>query len=178
MQEEYELSVEWRGFQLHPEIPPGGVDTAALFGESRARHMAARMEAFAAEFGVDMKLPGRVPFTLRPLAATEFARDQGKLAPFRDALMDAHWLHGGDIESDQDLSAAAATAGLDPDEVLSAADDPAYRDRLQAIRQQAFDNMITAIPTFVFGGYPVVGCQTYETLSKVVTKLGIPRRDP
>jgi len=177
VQNEYQLKLDWRGFQLHPEIPPGGADTAALFGAARAEHMAARMQAFAADFGVTMGLPTRVPFTLRPLAATEFARDHGQLAPFREHLMDVHWLHGGDIEADDELAAAAKAVGLDADDVLAAADDHVYRERLHDIRRQAFDNMITAIPTFVFGGYPVIGCQSYETLTKVATKLGIPRRE-
>lgn len=176
MQAEFEVRVEWRGFQLHPEIPSGGVRVADMFGEQRAAKMGARMVAFAAEFGVDMNLPERVPCTLRPLAASEYAREQGKLEPFRDALMDAHWLHGRDIESDDDLRAAAETTGLDPDATIEAADASVHREHLASVRNNAFDNMITAIPTFVFGSYPVVGCQRYETLVKVVTKIGINRR--
>jgi len=153
------------------------VATADLFGERRASKMAARMTSFAAEFAVEMKLPERVPFTMRPLAASEYARDQGKLEPFRDALMDAHWLYGKDIESDADLSGAAKLVGISPDETIAAADSPEYRGRIARVREQAFDQMVTAIPTFVFGSYPVVGCQRYETLLKVVTKIGIDRRD-
>ena len=37
---------------------------------------------------------------VRPLAMTEFARDHGVLDTFRDAVMDAHWHDGKDIESD------------------------------------------------------------------------------
>ncbi len=176
MQKQFEVTIEWRGFQLHPEIPPGGVRTADMFGERRAHIMAARMESFAAEFGVTMALPERVPFTLRPLAASEYARDQGKLEAFRDVLMDAHWLHGKDIESDRDLAEAAEQVGISADETLAAADSPAYRNQLKAVREQAFDQMVTAIPTFLFGSYPVVGCQRYDTLLRVADKIGVAHR--
>jgi predicted DsbA family dithiol-disulfide isomerase len=134
------------------------------------------MQRFAADFGVEIGQPERVPWTLKPLAATEYARDEGKLAPFRDAVMNAHWWGGDDIESDEVLARIAKQVGLDPVATVSASDDDAYLGRVLATREEAFDRMVTAIPTFLFGSYPVVGCQTYETLELVARKVGVPER--
>ena len=171
------MNVAWRGFQLHPEIPPGGAPVARLFGERRAAKMGGYLANFAREFGVEIAAPPLIPNTLRALAVTEFARDEGRLETFRDATMDAHWLHGKDIESDGDLADLALAAGLDPGQALVAADDPAYRKRLAAARADALDRNVTAIPTFMFGEYPVVGCQRFDTLALVADKMGVPRRD-
>lgn len=169
--------MEWRGFQLHPEIPAGGAPVARLFGERKAAKMGGYLKQFAGEFGVEIDAPPHIPNTLRALAVSEYARDEGCLEAFRDATMDAHWLHGKDIESDTDLVDLALSVGLDPQQALIAADDPAYRKRLAAARTEAFDRNVTAIPTFMFGEYPVVGCQRFDTLELVANKMGLPRRE-
>ncbi len=167
----------WRGFQLHPEVPAGGAPVASLFGASRARKFRDYMRGFAGEFGVDIGDPDRIPCTLRPLAMTEYARDHGALVPVRDALMAAHWLEGEDIESDDVLRHVAAGAGLDAEAALSAADDPAYLGRIADARVDAHDAMVTGIPTLILpGGYPVVGCQRWETVDLVARKVGLPAR--
>lgn len=176
MQQQFDVEVEWRGFQLHPEVPPGGVDVADYFGASRAERFHQRLVKLAGEFGVEIGRPTRVPWTLKPLAVTEYARDHGKLEPFRDAVMEAHWFGAEDIESDDVLGRIASEVGLDVDEAVSSGADEAYLSRLRAARQEAFDRMVTAIPTFLFGSYPVVGCQAYETLELVAKKVGVPER--
>ena len=134
----------------------------------------AQLRPFAKEFGVTIELPDKIPYTKRALAITEFARDMGKLELFRDATMEAHWSQGKDIEAIEDLAEIASAVGLEPDEALSAGDDPAYLARVDDIRKDAQSHQVTAIPTFMFGQHPVVGCQRYETLERIAQKLQIP----
>ena len=94
------------------------------------------LDRFASEFGVPLAQPPRIPNTRRALAVTEHARDAGLLPAFRDATMRAHWLEGADIEDDRVLGALAAGAGLDPEAALAAADDPAFWDRIDALREE------------------------------------------
>ena len=47
--------------------------------------------------------------------------------------------------------------------------------RVDDIRNDAQSHQVTAIPTFMFGQYPVVGCQRYETLERIAQKLQIPK---
>jgi predicted DsbA family dithiol-disulfide isomerase len=176
LQEEFDVALEWHGFQLHPEVPPGGIAMREAFGESRAAMMLERLRGFAADFGLDLAAPARIPDTRRALAVAEHARDHGQLDRFRHLCMDAHWLEGRDIEADEVLADLATRAGLAPDAAVSAADDPAYRQRLEAAREAAFERGVTAIPTFFFGDYPVVGCQPYDTLRQVAERAGATRR--
>ncbi len=147
-----------------------------MFGPERVAAMHRQLIAFAADKGVTIHPPARAPWTMRPLAATERARDAGLLEPFRDRMMDAYWVDGRDIESDEVIAAVARAVGLDPDEAVSAADDPAYLGRVQAMRQAAEAEMVTGIPTLFFGDYPVIGCQPWETFQRVADKLGVPRK--
>jgi predicted DsbA family dithiol-disulfide isomerase len=135
--------------------------------------MQARLLEFAGSFGInDMKVRERSPNTRRALAIAEYARDQGKLERWRHLAMDAHWRRGLDLESDADLRALAAEAGLDPEESLAASRDDRYLSRIDEKRREAQEMGVTGIPTFVIGNQGVVGCQSYEVLAEFVESAG------
>jgi predicted DsbA family dithiol-disulfide isomerase len=168
LQKELDIALDWRGFELHPETPPGGIPLAELFGASRAQAMRRHMRAFAAQFGLsDIGDPPKLPNTRRALAIAELARERGVLEAFRRSAMNAHWREGRDLEKDDDLRLLSQRAGLDPDEALRAAADPIYQDRIDAVREEASDLGVTGIPTFFFDDVPIVGCQPYEVLARV-----------
>ena len=139
--------------------------------------MHARLAGFARGFGIaDMKLRDRAPNTRRALAVAEYARDAGKLEPFRQAAMDAHWRRGMDLESDADLRTLAVECGLDPEKALAASRDPEVLARIDRRRGEAERIGVTGIPTFVIGEQAVVGCQSYEVLAEFVEACGAKRK--
>lgn len=165
--------VDWRGFELHPETPRGGMPVTALVPRSRLETMRDYLRGFAARFGVDiMETPGRLPNTRRALAMAEYARDQGSLEAFRDAAMQGYWRRGENLEDDRDLRAISSRAGLDAEAAMRAAGDPAYAARVDAIRAEASSKGVTGIPTFFIGEEVVVGCQPYEVLATAVRGAG------
>ncbi len=136
-----------------------------------------RLREFAKGFGIaDMNLRDRSPNTRRALAIAEYAREQGRLEDFRQLAMDAHWRRGLDLESESDLRALAAEAGLDPDAAIAASRDEKYLSILDRKREEAEDLGVTGIPTFVIGDQGVVGCQPYEVLARFVESQGARRR--
>ena len=154
-------------------MPPGGVPLAEYFGEARARQMAGYLVQFAAGFGVTGLVVGdRIPNTTAPLAVAEFARDQGRLHPFRRAAMEAYWRRGQDLEQPATLSACAEAAGRDPALALAAAADPAYLARVEAMGAEARRAGVTGIPTLLVGKRRVVGCQPYPVLAAAAEAEG------
>jgi predicted DsbA family dithiol-disulfide isomerase len=140
--------------------------------------MREHLRRFGAQLGVtDFLVPDRMASTKRALAAAEWARDQGRLHPFRRAVMDAWWREGKDVSDLDVLAAAAARAGLEPAGARAAADDPRYRERIAEIGAEAAAAGVRGIPTFVAGGKAVVGCQPYEVLAKLLQAAGASRRD-
>lgn len=139
--------------------------------------MREHLRRFGAQLGVrDFLVPDRMANTKRALAAAEWAREQGKLHPFRRAVMDAWWRQGKDVSDLDVLAAAAEKAGLDPAAARAAADDPAYREKIAEIGAEAAAAGVRGIPTFVAGNRAVVGCQPYEVLAKLVQAAGATRR--
>ena len=166
------MVVDWRGFELHPETPPGGIPVSALFGAARTAAMHDRMVRFAAQFGVTMNLPDHLPNTRRALAVAELARERDHLDAFRAAAMRAHWREGRNLEDDATLRALAETVGLDPAEALAASTSPVYLGRVDELRGEASGAGVQGIPTFLLGSQRVVGCQPYETIRLVALRAG------
>jgi predicted DsbA family dithiol-disulfide isomerase len=185
LQDEYELDLDWVGYELHPETPPGGVPLSEYLPDPDGMHRYLR--AFAARFGVSLVPPARLVNTRRAHAAAQRARDLGKLDGFRAAAYDAYWREGRGLEADEDLAAVGAASGLGAAEALAAAVDPAALGRVDAARREARRAGVTGVPTFVFvpeGGEQagdraparVVGCQPYDVLADAARRAGARRR--
>ncbi len=139
--------------------------------------MADHLRRFAAAFGVEgLRIPERTPNTRKALALAEWARDRGRLHPFRQAVMDAHWRRGLDIENEEVLAGLAEAAALDPGAVPAALRDPVYAARVDAMGDEAARAGVTGIPTFFIGDQMVVGCQPYEVVAAQAEAAGARRR--
>ncbi|MFC2000330.1 DsbA family protein [Chloroflexota bacterium] len=173
LEEDFDIGVDWRGFELHPETPMGGLLLEQVFPASRIKDMREYMEKFAVGFGIhDMETPIRMPNTRRALAITEFARDHGRLDDFRKLAMKAHWKEGRNLESMNDLAEIATLSGLDAEATLRAADSSEYLGRVDKLHDEACRMGITGIPTFIIGKERVVGCQPYEVLAGATRRAG------
>jgi predicted DsbA family dithiol-disulfide isomerase len=175
LQDDFDVQVEWNGYELHPETPPGGLPLDRWL--PNAEGMLRYVREFAARFGLDdLAPPTTLANTRRALAVAEHARDRGRLEAFRAEAFDAYWRRGGGLETDADLGAIAASAGLDPGPALAAADDAAMLARVDGARRRALEARVTGIPTLELGAVRLVGCQPYETIAAAARKAGAARR--
>ncbi len=190
--ERFDIALQWRGFELHPEIPPGGVDIDAILPRARVDAMHARLQEVAADLGVPFSPRRHAPSTKPALLLSELARAQGCLPQWRRLAMDAHWEHGLDLEDRDVLRDLAERAGMDPDAAMAFLDDPAGPRLLQDQRQRAQAWGVTGIPTWFLlpagwepgdalpkeGPRPVrvVGCQPREYVDQAARLAGAVRR--
>ncbi len=146
------------------------------FAPGQIEPMRVRLQAFADDFGVQLGSPARISNTRAPLAAAEYARDEGKLGAFWEAAMHAHWRDGRDLEDDEVLGSLASDVGLDPDATVAAARNPDYLARVDALRKRANEAGVAGIPAFLFPDERIVGCQPYERLAAAAERAGATRR--
>ncbi len=170
--------MDWRGFELHPEVPAGGMPTSRLFPPEMLGQFEQHLNLVADRFGVGrpLRLGDHLPSSRAALAMTEHAREQGRLNPFREAVMDAYWLDGLDLESPDELGGVAGEVGLDAAAARASMDDPAYLGRVDALRDEAAGLAVTGIPTFFFGEARIIGCEPYEVLAQATVAAGAARR--
>jgi predicted DsbA family dithiol-disulfide isomerase len=175
LQEEYDVEVEWKGFELNPETPRGGIPLDQLF-PGRAEAMRAHAEQFGQSFGVSLKVPARLSNTRRVLAVTKWAKEQGRFPSFHDAAMEAYWQRGEDLENPDVLARLAELAGLPGEGARNAMDAPEYQARVDALSDEGRREGVRGIPTFFIGNTRVVGCQPYEAFVQAVQLAGATRR--
>ena len=69
------------------------------------------------------------------------------------------------------------SVGLPADEATRVLRERRWRDAVDADWQKSRAYGVTAVPTFVSGGYGVVGAQPYATLERFLSQSGARPRD-
>jgi predicted DsbA family dithiol-disulfide isomerase len=191
--ERFELDFEWRGFELHPEIPVGGMKVREVLPPQYVDDMNARLVMVANDFGLDFYPPDHAPNTKKALALSAYARDQGHLDAFRAVAMDAHWRDNRDLEDAEVLAELLTAAGLDASAGLAFLDDASVPQVLADQRKDASQWGVTGIPTWFLlpdgwspgdpmpaEGQPrpvqVVGCQPMDVVERAARIAGARER--
>ena len=172
---EFDIEVEWRPYELHPEIPPEGIDRS---GKPEGRRAASyeHLRELAEEAGLRFRQPSRVANSPRSLEAAEFAREQGAFAPYHRALFDAYFGEGRDIGDAAVLAELGAANGLDADALSEALASRRYASLVDERTEEARSWGVTGTPTVIFENgearFPVVGAQEYAVFENIARRMG------
>ena len=104
--------------------------------------------------------------------ASLWADEQGQGDEFRRALYRAYFADNINIASPDVLLPIAATLGLDVEDLRTALDERRYRGRVLEQFEEAHNMGVTAVPTFVAGGYALVGAHPLENFRKLLAAAG------
>lgn len=107
----YGLNVAELPFQIHPEIPPGGIAVGPRTGSTYAM-----LEHEAKDAGLPLHWPPRLPNTRRALAAADWARrHQPRAFPqLHKELFEAHFVLGEDLGDPAVIERHATASRVDP----------------------------------------------------------------
>lgn len=160
-------------FPLHPETPAEGMSLEALFAGRGVD-----MEAMYARMKALMEAEG-LPYARRTHTYnSRLAQELGKWADtqpggeaIHDALFKAYFVEGRNIGDADELVAIAESVGLPADEARRVLTERTFRAAIDADWEKSRAYGITGVPTFVAGGYGVVGAQPYEVLERFIEKV-------
>lgn len=170
---EFDIQLEWRGFQIHPDWPSEGIPAERLHAGSdpaRRRALWERISAMATAVGFTMKAPAVLTNSRAALAATEFARESGRDEALEERIYRAYFNEGVNIGDAAQVARLAADAGLDPAEVAEAIESPRYELRLKNNALAAHQRDVSGVPTFFIGDYPLVGAQSLDTMRSLLQR--------
>ena len=162
------IEAEWKGFEIHPEIPRGGCDLESLgFSGGMADALLSRIKGLAGEVGLHIVPQSRLSNSHLALEVAEFAKESGRFRDYHEAVFRAYWQEGVDIGDREQLFAIAAAAGLDGAELEAYLGSGRAAARLNGYLREVQERGIEAVPTFVIGDRKVVGAQPFEVLESV-----------
>jgi predicted DsbA family dithiol-disulfide isomerase len=172
LKREQNVAVSWVHFPLHPETPAEGRTLADMFGvddaniDARNTQMKARMDAEGLPYGVRTHTyNSRLAQELGKWADTQPGGDA-----IHNALYRAYFVDGRNVGDPDVLVSVAQSVGLSGDEARAVIEERRFSDAVDADWARARAMGITGVPTFVAGGYGVVGAQPYEMLTELVTQ--------
>ncbi len=166
------MEVEWRPFELHPEVPREGLPMDRLFPPERRARAREQIDAMAREVGLRMEHSDRLINTRLALGAAEFARERGKFEEMHHALFAAHWEGTARLDATADLRRIVGELGLDPGELEDALASGRYEPVIDRHRAEAEAVGIDAIPAHIVGQrYLVVGAQPLAVFEQVLERI-------
>jgi predicted DsbA family dithiol-disulfide isomerase len=176
---QYEPRINWRPFELNPDLPWEGVDRAGYlaskFGDSAQIEageaaLVRHGSAVGLEFRFD--LVERLPNTRRSHLLIAHAARQGLAGEVVERIMQAYFEEGCNIGDVDELVRLGVEAGLSERETRSAMVLRAGQDGVVAAERHAAVLGISGVPTFIFDRqYSVSGAQEIETFTQVIDQV-------
>jgi predicted DsbA family dithiol-disulfide isomerase len=179
IREQYNVTVKWVHFPLHPETPEEGRTLEELFAgrgmdvAAMQAQMRERMQAEGLEYG-------ERTHTYNSRLAQElgaWADTQPGGEALHDALYRAYFVDARNIGDAEVLVEIAASVGLDAEGARSVLTQRSFSRHVDEDWNRSRSYGVTGVPTFVAGGYGVVGAQPFEALERLVVEAGAGRRD-
>jgi predicted DsbA family dithiol-disulfide isomerase len=167
LSKEFNLTIDWKGIEIHPEFPPQGKKRTKTL---KSKSFAETIREMAKEDNIEIKLPGYATNSRLSLEASEFAKIKGKFLEFHIGVYEAYFLEGrniGDIEIVLDIG---EKAGLHRSDLVECFNKRTMFDNIEANKKEAEDNIILGVPTFIFGNFPVHGNQSTQTMRHIIKR--------
>lgn len=147
------IEVEWRPFEIHPEVPIEGMPVEELpYPPDVWTRMQDALRAAAEAEGLEVGNRPKVANTHRALVASAWVQSEAaELFPaFHEGLFTAYFAEGRDLGDPEVLVDVAVAAGVDPVALGAALDSGTYESAVSNAANDARQMGITGTPTFVF----------------------------
>jgi predicted DsbA family dithiol-disulfide isomerase len=174
LRQAYDIELKWVHFPLHPETPPAGRTLEDLFA-GRGMDVAAMQAQMRERMTAEGLAYGTRTHTYNSRLAQElgaWADTQPGGDAIHDALYRAYFVDARDIGDVEVLVEIAGTVGLNTDAARRVVEERTFREAVDTDWQKSRSYGVTGVPTFVAGGYGVVGAQPYEALERLVVEAG------
>ena len=180
--DDIEASVNWRVFQLNPDMPPEGMSNDRyLAGKFGNPDRAANAYSMIGRAGHGERIPfnleaiDRMPNTVQSHRLIRYAGQFGMQTPIVEGIFQAFFLDGEDIGSTLTLTRIGVQVGLDRAEVTEFLNGDEDRDTVLAEEMRARQMGTKAVPCFVINGeYSISGAQEPEAFYPLFDLAKVP----
>lgn len=91
LSKEYDIEVDWKGIEIHPETPEGGATLQDLnFSESYIEMAMNSVKQLARDADLDIDVPSIIANSKAALEIAEYAKEKGKFDEYHDGIFKAY----------------------------------------------------------------------------------------
>lgn len=164
---EFDIHIEWKGIEIHPEIPPQGLKRAKTL---RLKQTLQNISEMSEKDDVQIKLPEIVANSRLALEASEFAKTKSKFTEFHAGIYEAYFQDGENIGSKDTILKIGGKSGLKTEELEECLNGRTMLIKIEENGQEAERSLVLGVPTFLLGGFPIHGVQSLETFRNIITR--------
>jgi 2-hydroxychromene-2-carboxylate isomerase len=136
---------------------------------AKAKWMLGDMQFFADRYGVPFKFNPHFPInTLNLMRGAMYAKREGFLDRYSDAVFHALWAEGQNMGDPKVVEKVLRDAGLPAGEILEATQDPAVKDLLKKATEEASSRGLFGAPTMFVGDKMFFGQDRVQFLEELV----------
>ena len=167
IKDEFELDIEWRGIEIHPEFSPEGKKRKK---SPRSEHLAHTLKEITDVDKLDIKLPGLITNSRLCLEASEFAKTKGRFYEFHSAAYDCFFNQKENIGKIETVIKIGNIAGLDSEELEHSLKERLMREKIDENKRDADEQMVMGVPTIYFNEFRVHGVQSPDIYRDIIKK--------
>ncbi len=165
--DEFDLSIDWRGIEIHPEFSPEGKIRKK---SPRSKHLAETLKEITDIDNSDIQLPGFVTNSRLCLEASEFSKTKGKFTEFHTTAFDYFFNQKENIGKIETILNIGKIAGLDTGELEDNLKKRLMKKQIEENQKSADDNIVIGVPTLYFNEFRVHGVQSPDIYRKIIKK--------
>ena len=172
LQKEFGVEIDWRGYQLFPdelEWPEPSAPTPENPDRPKVPNRLDLMLMLEGLTYPSNKFVGRMR-THKAHEAVEFAKTVGKADEMIEALYDAYWLNGIEIDKIEHLTEVVRAVLGDPTECMQAVANKQFAAEIVGFDDPAYAKGVYNVPTFWIDGKRYAE-QPYFVLSAAVKEM-------
>ena len=179
MEDKVEFEVEWKPYELHPEIPENGYDKKLYmqqkFGDLSGRSSPYRqITEIGKTLGFDFNFSKseRIPNTFNAHRLLWKSKEYGVQTPISEALFKAYFTDGIDIGSNEELLKIATAEGMEEKSTRAFLNSKEGGQETADEEMSFIEKSIGAVPTyFINEKYIIQGGQEPETFVSFLNKI-------
>jgi predicted DsbA family dithiol-disulfide isomerase len=172
--------IRWHPFELNPQMPPEGQNTAEhimeKYGASaeQSAQNRAHLVQIGEGLGIDFNFTSdsRMVNSFAAHQLLHWAQEHNLQHPLKLALFEAHFTQGRDVSDLDVLADVAEEVGLDRAQAVEVLESGSHADAVRELEGTWTGQGITGVPAMVFEGkYLVTGAQGAENYGQVIQQI-------
>ena len=178
LRQNYDIDIKLVHFPLHPDTPPEGREMAGFYAErgldpdKMYQDMKERMDAEGLPYGKRThSYNSRLAQELGKWSETVEGGERLEKEFYKAYFVDSKNIGQIDV-----LLECVDVAGLSVEDAESVIENRTFEQAVDEDWAKSQQYGVSGVPTYVAGGYGVVGAQPYEVLEKLMQEVGAQKR--